>query len=307
MIVAVTGAGGIVGRFLLPQLQEAGHQVRPQVRRAAARPSGVAPFVGSLPDPELAGRLLDGADALVHCALEHVPGRYRGGEGDDPSGFLGRNLAITTSLLEAARHAGVARVILMSSRAVFGHRPGDEDPTDPVGDQAATRPDSLYGVLKVAEEALASAWTARDGAGAPTICALRPTGIYGMLEPAADSKWFPLAESVRDGRPVAPRRATEVHGIDLAAAALHLLEAPAGRIAGRAFNCSDLDLDRRELVRELAVRLGVQTALPAPAPAPRNPMRCDALAALGWRPGGRARLAQDLDALAAAVRSAGGS
>jgi nucleoside-diphosphate-sugar epimerase len=303
MIVAVTGAGGIVGRFLLPQLQAAGHEVRPQTRRASPRPSGFEPRVGTLPDAGLAARLLDGADALVHCALEHVPGRYRGGEGDDPSGFLARNLAITTSLLESSRQAGVDRVILMSSRAVFGHRPGDENPADPVGDAAVTRPDSLYGVLKVAEEALAGAWTARDGEGGTTICALRPTGIYGTLAPAADSKWFPLAEAVRDGRPVAPRRATEVHGIDLAAAVLQLLAAPAARIAGRAFNCSDLDLDRRELVRELATRLGVRAALPGSGPAPRNPMRCEGLTALGWRPGGRSRLAQDLDALAAAVRA----
>ena len=303
MIVAVTGAGGIVGRFLLPELAAAGHEIRPQVRRPGVRPSGLAPRIGSLPDPELAGRLLDGADALVHCALDHLPGRYRGGEGDDPSGFFARNLAITISLLEAARHAGVDRVILMSSRAVFGHRPVGEDPTDPVGDESATRPDSLYGVVKVAEEALAGAWSVRDGEGAPTICALRPTGIYGMLEPATDSKWFPLAEAVRDGRPVPPRRATEVHGIDLAAAVLHLLKAPPARIAGRAFNCSDIDLDRRELVRELAARLGVRATLPAAGPVPRNPMRCEGLAELGWRPGGRTRLARDLDALAAAVRS----
>lgn len=304
MIVAVTGAGGIVGRFLLPALIAAGHEVRPLVRRPGTLASGVEPLVGTLPDPELTARLLDGADALVHCALDHLPGRYRGGEGDDPAGFLARNLAVTTSLLEAASKARVERSILLSSRAVFGHRPAGEDPAAAVGDDAVTRPDSLYGVLKVAEEALAGARTARDDEDGTAICALRPTGIYGMREPAADHKWFPLAEAVRDGRPVAPRRATEVHGVDLAAAVLLLLTAPPARIAGRAFNCSDLDLDRRELVRELAVRFGVEAALPAAGPAPRNPMRCDGLAELGWRPGGRARLARDLDALAAALRGA---
>ena len=46
---------------------------------------------------------------LVHAALEHVPGRYRGGEGDDPPRFWQLNVDGSVALLAAAREAGVAR------------------------------------------------------------------------------------------------------------------------------------------------------------------------------------------------------
>jgi nucleoside-diphosphate-sugar epimerase len=46
---------------------------------------------------------LAGCEALVHCAFAHVPGRYRGGEGEDPEGFLRLNLEGTLRLWDEAR------------------------------------------------------------------------------------------------------------------------------------------------------------------------------------------------------------
>ena len=78
------------------------------------------------------------ADALVHLALAHVPGAYRGGEGDDPAGFRRLNLDGTLRLFDAA---GPARIVFLSSRAVYGdHRRGET-----LRETDAPAPDSLYG------------------------------------------------------------------------------------------------------------------------------------------------------------------
>ena len=78
-------------------------------------------------------------------------------------------------------------------------------------------PTSHYGAHKAAIEAFVHSYGL--GQGWP-ICALRPTGIYGLAHPPATSKWFDLVGAGR------PRRATstcrrggkEVHAADVARA-----------------------------------------------------------------------------------------
>ncbi len=87
--------------------------------------------------------------------------------------------------------------------------------------------------------------------------------------------------------PIAPRVATEVHGDDLAAAVRLALETDARGV----FNVSDLLLDRHDLL----ARVQALTGCPHPPPpraagAPPGAMATDRLRALGWRPGGTARL-----------------
>lgn len=298
MIVAVTGGRGVVGGFLIEHLLAHGDRVRALARAPApGNPGPVEWITGSLPDEEPLAALLAGAEAIVHCAFAHAPGRYRGGEGDDVTGFWQRNLGATLAVLEAARQARVGRVVLLSSRAVFDGRPPGE-----MADDAAPVPTGHYGALKVAEEALATACSDAE----LTVCAIRATGVYGCRTPVHASKWYELACAVRDGAPAVPaRRGTEVHGLDLAAAIRCLLAAPVERVAGRTFNCADLEVDHRMLVAGLAARLGVEPVLPESGVPVARPMRCDALSALGWRPGGRARLDATLDQLAAAVGGGG--
>ena len=134
MHVLLTGAGGVVGRFVAPALAAAGHRVTRLGRSGGARWSleDAAPEV-----PE--------ADALVHLAFDHLPGRYRGGEGDDPARFRRLNVDGTCRLFDAV---GGAHIVFLSSRAVYGdHRRGaflkeDDSP----------EPDSLYGEVKLAAE-----------------------------------------------------------------------------------------------------------------------------------------------------------
>lgn len=165
-------------------------------------------------------------------------------------------------------------------------------------------PDTYYGALKLALEAHVSALADVDG-----VCAasLRPTGVYGVAQPAARSKWFDLAVAIAKGEPLpAPRRATEVHGCDVASAVWLLLTKPADVIAGRAFNCSDLVVDTSAVAAKLAACLGrALPALPPAANSLRHAMRTIALRQLGWRPGGERLLEATLAELATLAAKAG--
>lgn len=299
MRVAVTGATGIVGQFVVARLLREGCDVAALVRTGSDRRvcAGDVEWVdGDLGDRGTLDALVGGADGLVHCAFQHVPGRYRGGEGEDVPGFWRVNLGGTIDLLEAAARAGVARTVLMSSRAVFGIPVEGQ-----IRDAHPTAPTTHYGAMKAATEALAGVY--RD------VVVLRPTGVYGIVRPLARTKWLGLAEEVAAGRTVGESRSgTEVHGEDVADAVWRLLTAPSDAVAGRVFNCSDLEVDTRDILRRMQAALGRPGRLPATAPPPGNVLRCDSLHALGWRPGGDARLQAETAALCALVRErAGGS
>ena len=298
MLIAVTGATGIVGRFVVERLARQGARIRALVRPTSDRrelPPDIEWVVGGMTDSPALCHLVEGADAVVHCAYEHVPGRYRGGEGDDLPGFWRANLHGGVELMQKAARAGVTRLVLMSSRAVFGQQspPGSwvDDGTRPV-------PDTHYGACKLALEAHASAFAAVDGV---CFCSLRPTGVYGVTSPLERTKWLDLAlKLVRDETLPEARLATEVHGRDVAAAVWILLTAPADVVYGHAFNCSDLTIDTRDVMAALAARLGIRRELPPAATNPlRNPMRCAGLRNLGWQAGGKAQLDDTIEELVA--------
>lgn len=271
MRVLLTGGSGRVGAFVAPALVAAGHAVI-RLDRAPAAPGSLAFDLARPPDR------LPPADALVHLALAHVAGRYRGGEGDDPAGFLRLNRDGSLALFAAARAAGVGRIVLLSSRAVYGDARRGEvlRETDPPA------PDTLYGAMKVAVEPAADV-------------ALRATGVYGLAPAARTHKWSGLFADFDAGRPVAPRVATELHGDDLATAVLLLLDR--ADVRGPC-NASDLLLDRADLLAAVAARTGRRRPPPPRAAGPPpGVMATDRLRALGWRPGGPSRLAAFLDAI----------
>lgn len=251
MKVAVTGATGLVGRFITRALTAAGHQVDPLPGWRLGQPAR-----------------LDGTEALIHAAFAHVPGKYRGGEGDDPARFVALNRDGSLRLFDQARGAGVGRLLFLSSRAVYDALPAGT----PLPDGTPATPESLYGRVKAEVEAAIFA-------AGPPAASLRATGIYG---PGAGHKWTDLFADYRAGRPVAPRVATELHGDDLAAAALLLLD----RLDTGAFNASDLLLDRHDLLAEVQRLTGCPHPVPPRAETPVSVMSCERLTALGWRPRG---------------------
>ncbi|MBQ2259787.1 MAG: NAD(P)-dependent oxidoreductase [Loktanella sp.] len=252
MKIAVTGGTGLVGRFVVEEARAAGDDV----------------MVLSRPDYSLGDRpALDGCDALIHCAFQHTPGRYRGGEADDPAGFTRANLDGSITLFETAKAAGVARVIFLSSRAVYdGYAPGTE-----LTEDLHPLPATLYGEVKwQAEQALA----ALNAPGFST-ASIRATGIYG---PGPGHKWSTLFADFLSGRVVSAERGTELLGTDLASAVRVLL----GSTASGAFNASDILLDRHDLLTLVARLVPSPHMPPPPSEKPVSIMLCDRLRALGW-------------------------
>ena len=272
MRVALTGATGLAGHAIARALVAAGHDVITLGRRPS--PLGL---------PHLAWRLGDrpdiAADALVHAAFDHIPGRYRGGEGDDPEGFRARNRDGTLRLLDACPGA---RVVFLSSRAVYGAYP----PGTRLDETMTPLPDTLYGEVKLAAEAEV---TARGGVS------LRATGLYGPAPPGRDHKWSDLFAAFARGEAIGPRVATELHLDDLAAAVLLCLDRPTPAL----LNLSDILLDRHDLLATWAEISGRSGPLPDRAHATGvSEMDCARARALGWRPRGWVGLRAALETLA---------
>jgi len=205
MRVAVTGATGYVGRFVVAALQREGHKVRAWARDGSDRGGFAAPVVwcpGGLGVDGAAEALVAGVDAVVHAAFAHVPGRYRGGEGDDVEGFFRANLDGSLALIRAARRAGVARFVFLSSRAVYGARLWDR----PLDERHPVTPTTHYGAYKAAVEAVLAGY----GRGEGWACAsLRATGVYGVGRPLTRAKWYDVVRTSLAGTPPTGVMATD--------------------------------------------------------------------------------------------------
>lgn len=274
-VIALTGASGLLGAFLNDSLP--GPVITLGRRRVTGQPHRQWDLTGPAPD-------LSGVTTLIHAALSHLPGRYRGGEGADPDGFLRANLDGTRRLFDAAAQAGVQRVIFLSSRAVFdGVAPGT-----PLTETTQPNPASLYGQVKARAEA--------HLATLPLIGqTLRATGVYGPgpRHTGPRHKWQPLFADYHAGRTVAPRRGTEVHGQDIAQACRLLL----GTDGTGAFHASDLLLDRHDLLSWVQTLTHCPHAPPPPSDRRVDALICDRLPALGWCPGAEPLLRATLPAM----------
>jgi nucleoside-diphosphate-sugar epimerase len=301
MRIAVTGATGFLGRYIVAHLNSLGHKCvcwhRPtsDLSGIDTRGGAVTWVEGSLGDPAAAEDLVQRCDAVVHAALDR-PGRgFRGAEGDLVR-FVEENVVGTIRLIEAARAAKVGRFVFISTGAVHEKiLPGRQlDETHPAW------PTSHYGAHKAAIEAFVHSYG--FGMGYP-ICALRPTGIFGLAHPPSASKWFGLVRDVAWGQDVNCRGGgKEVHASDVARAAGLLLEADPARVAGESFECYDryvADLEVASIAKEIS---GSSSDLSGDAPTPKNQIVTDKLRSLGMTFGGLPLLEQTVRELVAAAR-----
>lgn len=277
--VLVSGGTGLVGRYIVEECLAAGFTVTVAGRTRPAEDLfytrvGFRPLALD-PDRDQTA-IFDGIDIFVHAAFHHVPGRYRGGEGDDPDGFIRQNRDGTIALFNAARNAGVRRAVFLSSRAVYdGYPPGTDLP-----ETLPPNPQSLYGKIKWETEQEIAAL------GAPGFVpiSLRSTGVYGDLSP---NKWHDLFVRYMNGETIAPRAGSEVHGRDLARAILIVAGAPVYKVTGKAFNVSDIVTDTRMIL--LPLKSAVAGSNPLPERGDHESvsvMSTAKLNALDWRTGG---------------------
>ena len=292
----VSGGSGYVGRFIVERLLAEGHHVTITGRTRPADDFFSAPvvFVTDHLDPdEDHAATFAGAGFFVHCAFDHLPGKFRDGEGDDPQGFRRRNLDATLARFRQAKKAGVRRAVFLSSRAVYGDRAEGAELTE----ETEPRPTSLYGEVKLAgETGLAGLADASFQA-----VSLRVTGVYGPPPPGRPHKWAGIVADHLAGRPVISRIGTEVHGEDVAWAVLIALTA---RLAAphEVFCVSDIAVDNADMMAIVNDAAGVSHPVPDRVdPGRHQAMNCAKLRSLGWHPGGRELFEASVRELAAAL------
>ena len=149
----VTGAAGFIGSNLVAALVGRGESVRGLdnlstghwglVRRLVAEASMVEPITADIRDAVAMARAMEGVEVVFHqAALGSVPRSV-----ENPAESDEVNVHGSVVVLDAARRAGVRRVIFAASSAAYG-----DTPTLPKREDMATGPLSPYAVSKVAGE-----------------------------------------------------------------------------------------------------------------------------------------------------------
>lgn len=144
----VTGGAGYIGSHTCKRLARAGHEVVvfDNLFRGYRDFVKWGPLVeGDLRDTALLRETLRWTrpDAVIHFAAL----AYVGESVVDPARYYDNNVGGTLSLLQAMRDAGVARLIVSSTCAVYG-----QPERMPIAETAETRPANPYGFSKLAME-----------------------------------------------------------------------------------------------------------------------------------------------------------
>lgn len=306
MNIAVTGATGFLGRYIAAQLAAEQHTLRCWHRASSDR-SGldhverhVEWVPGSLGDRQACDRLVQGCQALVHAALEHDSFGRIAGRSFTPEMAL-HNITGSLQLFEAARAAGVERIVYISSCAVHDLILKDR----PLDEAHPTWSATHYGAHKAAVEAFVHSLGWGDKY---PICALRPTGIYGVDHPVEKSKWYELVASVVADAPAECHGGgKEVHAADVARATSLLLHADAGRVAGQAFNCCDRYISQYEVASLAKGMAGGHAQIIGEPSQPKNQIETAKLRGLGFEFGGQPLLEDTVRDLVGLVRARHGA
>ena len=167
--VLVTGAAGLLGRYVVDELLAHEYEVRAFDRlRGGTR---IEWHVADVTDAEAVGNAVDGMDALLHIAA--VPNIWSG----DGQSIMRVNALGTYTVFEAAESAGISRVVFCSSDSVIGYTvregrmlPPRYAPVDLEHPLLATDP---YAISKVLGENLSRAFALRG----MSVVALRPVFV----------------------------------------------------------------------------------------------------------------------------------
>lgn len=186
--VFVTGGSGFLGGALLETLTERGETARALARSAGAEAAvaarGATPVPGDLADLDAMTAGMRGAELVVHCAARLTPWT-------DVAELHRTNVDGTRTVLQAARSAGVPRLVLVSTeQVVLGDRPlVDVDESWPYparwpGPYARTKAEAEQLVLAASTPELATV-------------AVRPRLVWGR----GDTTLLPaLLDAARSGR-----------------------------------------------------------------------------------------------------------
>lgn len=160
----VTGGAGYFGSLLVRRLVEAGERVRIfDLNEPDDSPRGVESRVGDIRDLDACREACRGVDAVYHCVAQ-VP------LAKDKQLFWSVNRDGTRNILRAAKDAGVAKTVYLSSSAVFG-----VPKTAPILPSTPPNPAEDYGAAKLAGEDLCREFAAEG----LDVTIVRPRTIMG--------------------------------------------------------------------------------------------------------------------------------
>ena len=229
--VLITGASGAIGPRVVHALYQAGYRIRAFSVDALASgmfPPHVEVVIGDVADQAAVRSVMQGVDAVVHmAALLHIVNPPP----EISEKYERINVGGTATVVEAAIKAGVKRVVLFSTIAVYGQASGQV-----LNEQSPTQPETFYAQTKRAAEQIVLNAGGADGQPLGTV--LRLGAVYGsrikgnyerLTRALARNRFIPIG----DGR----NRRTLVYDKDVARAAVLAVEHPDA--AGRIYNVSD--------------------------------------------------------------------
>jgi UDP-glucose 4-epimerase len=153
--VLVTGGAGFIGSNLVKQLISKGYSVTVLDNFMSGYRSNLEPFPsvhlieGDIRDVSKVEEAMKGVDAVFHLAASVGNKRSI----DNPIEDAEINVLGTLRILEAARKAGVRKIVTSSSAGIFG-----ELKTLPIREDHPIEPDTPYGSSKLCEEKLCLAY-----------------------------------------------------------------------------------------------------------------------------------------------------
>lgn len=281
-IIAVTGATGFLGRYIVDTLLKRGAHVIGVVRNPERVPElkerGVELRQADLAnrDQLLAG--FHGADAVVsNAALFSLRNR----RWDD---HLKANIDGTRNVFEAIWAAGIKRAVHVSSVAVYRGRtqPKRTENHPQHSNDSPRRPWTVYPISKAVSEQLAWRFANERGLDLTTI---RPGAIYGAFDSNFTAVFKRLAAIpyLRVGLIPVFTRIPLVYAGDVAEAIALTFENPTA--IGRAYNVTGDDFTLRDFAAAWRAAGGRFGSIKIPLPAPVSQGFDNALAKkdLGWR------------------------
>jgi dihydroflavonol-4-reductase len=250
MKVLVTGATGFIGGNLARELWRRGHTVRALVRPGSnlltIEDTGVERVTGDILDRASVERAASRCEAVFHCAAAYTFWSQ------DPQTVRRTNVEGTVNVLEAARKAGVSRVVYTSTVSTIGFAgDGLADERTPLSPQflhghyKQSKYDAEQEVLKLAEEGM-------------DVVVVNPTAPVGPW----DVKPTPTGRIVLDflRRRIPAYLGTGLNLVDVAdVSAGHILALEKGRVGERYILGN-----RNVTLKEMFVMLSRITGLPAP-------------------------------------------